>query len=346
MVGADIIPGGHRVQLEQTCKHLIELGIEAEVSFAPEPDLTSYDILHGFSMTPESMRRCREYRVPVAFSTIYWGREYTTGQHYTGKKLEMWVGRARKGAGLLRSALQGRSSEKCEALVEHLQSMRVVCEMADILLPNSRSEANALKSELGVTTPCHVVPNSVDPTQFKISDAVEASRRDYVLFSGRFEPHKNQLGLIRAMKGSNIPIKLVGHPHPHHPDYYEQCRRLATGNISILPGVPHDDLVPLYQGARVHVLPSWFETTGLVSLEAALCGCNIVTTNRGYAHDYFQDMAWYCDPANPASIRQAIEAAYHAPPQPELRERILNEFTWKHTAQATVEGYHKILSQP
>jgi glycosyltransferase involved in cell wall biosynthesis len=93
-------------------------------------------------------------------------------------------------------------------------------------------------------------------------------------------------------------VVLVGYPHPHHPDYYDAAKRMAekNPNVSIRPGVPHKELISLYQGAKVHILPSWFETTGLVSLEAALCGCNIVTTSRGYARDYFQNMAWYCDP--------------------------------------------------
>ena len=72
-------------------------------------------------------------------------------------------------------------------------------------------------------------------------------------------------------------------------------------------GGPHPrTVVALYRSARVHVLPSWFETTGLVSLEAGLCRCDVREHNRGHAREYLGDFAWYCDPADPASICSAV----------------------------------------
>ncbi len=56
-------------------------------------------------------------------------------------------------------------------------------------------------------------------------------------------------------------------------------------------------------------MPSWFETTGLSSLEAAAMGCNIVITRKGDAYEYFGDYAYYCDPESPDSIFKAIEKA-------------------------------------
>ena len=344
IAGGDRVPGGHRVQIDQTCRHLQALGVEATVSFDERPDLTPYDVVHGFGLGPVELRRCRLLGLPVALSTIYWSRSYTSGQHDTGRPWDKWRHRGRMGLVLLRSALQGRHNEKCEAFVAGAQNQRVCYEMADLLLPNSEMEAETIQAELGVTTPYHVVPNAVDPATFQGS-AQTSAPRDHILFAGRFEPHKNQLGLIEAMRSSDLPVVLVGHPHPDHPAYYEQCRRRATKNITILPGVPHEDLLPLYTTAKVHVLPSWFETTGLVSLEAALCGCNVVTTERGYTREYFQDKAWYCNPADPRSIRQAVEDAYQAPFQTDLRERILDNFTWQHTAKATLEGYSSITTR-
>ena len=336
--GGDRIPGGHRVQLDQTSRHLQALGVNAAVSFDEGPDLAGYDLVHGFGLGPVELRRCRQRGLPVALSTIYWSRAYTSGQQETGKPWDTWKHRGRMGLVLLRSALQGRHIEKCNAFVAGAQCQRVSYEMADILLPNSEMEAKMIQAELGVTTPCHVVPNAVDPATFQGGREASAPR-DHVLFAGRFEPHKNQLGLIGAMRSSSLPVVLVGHPHPDHPAYYAQCQRRATKNITILPGVPHEELAPLYSAAKVHVLPSWFETTGLVSLEAALCGCNIVTTERGYTQEYFQDSAWYCNPADPHSIRRAIEDAYHTPFRADLRTRILDNFTWEDTAAATLEGY-------
>jgi glycosyltransferase involved in cell wall biosynthesis len=87
-----------------------------------------------------------------------------------------------------------------------------------------------------------------------------------------------------------------------------------------------------------------FETTGLVSLEAALSGCAVVTTEMGYAREYLEDMAWYCDPYDLESIRTAVLNALDAPPQRDLRQRILDRYTWEHTASATAAAYRELVS--
>ena len=341
IAGGDRIPGGHRVQIDQTSRHLRELGVDIHVSFDEMPSLGEFDLVHGFGLGPMEIRRCRRQGIVVALSTIYCSRDFYVGRHIPSNIFAEWQHRGRMGLVLFRSALQGQHLDKCEAFVKRLQNMRVAYEMADLLLPNSEMEASNIKRELTVTTPYHVVPNAVDHKMFGFS-LNEHSVRDHILYVGRFEPHKNQLGLIEAMRGSDIPVRIVGPPHPDHSAYYEHCKRRATKNITIQPSVPHEELPSIYKKARVHVLPSWFETTGLVSLEAALCGCNIVTTERGYARDYFQDMTWYCNPADPRSIRQAVEAAFQAPYRSELHDRILKNYTWEHTARETLEGYKKI----
>lgn len=349
MIDGDLVPGGHRVQLDQTARFLRELGVETEVSFAREMAVANFDVVHGFGLPPLWMRRCRQAGVPVVLSPIYWSRAYTTGQDRafagrSGLALDLWH-RFRQGAGLARAALLNRASQACETKNERLIYLRVIYEMADLLLPNSQMEADSIVADLGVTTPCHVAPNSVDVERFELPPS--ETSRDTVLCAGRIEPHKNQLGLIRAWDKTLPPLKIVGKPHPHHEEYHAKCLNEAQAkNIEMLPGVPHDELPALYQSARVHVLPTWFETTGLVSLEAALCGCNIVTTSRGFAREYFEDLAWYCDPAQPESIRAAVKGAWETPFRASLRQRILDRYSWQHTARATLEGYELVFSQP
>ncbi len=38
-------------------------------------------------------------------------------------------------------------------------------------------------------------------------------------------------------------------------------------------------------------------------------GCNIVITNRGYASEYYDGHAFYCDPSSPSSILEAVKKA-------------------------------------
>jgi glycosyltransferase involved in cell wall biosynthesis len=124
------------------------------------------------------------------------------------------------------------------------------------------------------------------------------------------------------------------------------CKKHANSRtIFITNGVSEDDLIPVYQNARVHVLASWFETPGLVSLEAALAGCAVVTTDRGSPREYFGDLARYCRPDSIGSIRCAVEQAWEEGPTPGLREHVLNNFTWETVAKRTLDAYQLALSQ-
>ncbi len=103
-------------------------------------------------------------------------------------------------------------------------------------------------------------------------------------------------------------------------------------------------LVHYYARARVHVLPSWFETCGLSSLEAAAMGCNIVITAKGYTRDYFGDDAFYCDPGNPGSILEAVMKAAAAKPSIQLAESIKINYTWERAAAMTLSAYQTVLN--
>jgi glycosyltransferase involved in cell wall biosynthesis len=179
------------------------------------------------------------------------------------------------------------------------------------------------------------VPNGADAELFTLDSN---SSRNGVLYVGRIEPHKNQLRLIRALRGTGTSLVIAGPAHPHHVRYVDQCRAEAGPEVRFLGNVPHDRLPELYRSASVHAMPSMFETTGLTSLEAALCGCGVVSTSRGYVREYFDTLAHYCNPLDLNSIRAAVIAALDDP-RPALRERILSNFTWKHAALATRAAY-------
>ncbi|MFD2145309.1 glycosyltransferase [Mucilaginibacter antarcticus] len=132
---------------------------------------------------------------------------------------------------------------------------------------------------------------------------------------------------------------LIGAASPNQPKYYQQCRNAAAPNVTFLNRVPHDELVKYYQLAKVHVLASWFETTGLSSLEAALMRCNIVVTDKGDTYDYFGDDAFYCSPENIGSIKQAVERASKAQFNETFLTRILTMHTWRKAAEQTLEAY-------
>lgn len=337
------IPGGHRVQAEETARALQSHGMDVTVSRDADPRLGRFSLVHGFGLSPARVRRCRDRGVPVCLSTLYCSRRWTLGLDQRQGGGRQLARRTRLALVLGLGGMRLTHIDKYEEMMRRPTDQRLAFESADLLLPNSALEANTLRRELRVTTPMAVVPNGIDHTVFGQPAVVEDNRDDIVLYVGRFEPHKNQLGLIRALRGRPYKLILVGPVHPHHLDYLERCRHEA-GDVEFIQETTQQELVSLYRKARVHALPSWYETTGLVSLEAATMGCNIVSTNRGYARDYLGSNAWYCDPARDHSIAAAVDAAMQADFDPALRARILERFTWQNAADATIQAYKGVLA--
>jgi glycosyltransferase involved in cell wall biosynthesis len=80
------------------------------------------------------------------------------------------------------------------------------------------------------------------------------------------------------------------------------------------------------------VLPSYFETFGLVALEALANGCNIVLSDRPDMNAIFGDKATFCNPNNPDDIRTKIDEALRLPP-PKFTPEERQQYSWQHVAE-------------
>jgi len=334
------IPGGHLVQVEQTARYLAAAGVTVVPVDAPARLPKDVEVAHVFCGDLDTIRQARQHRIPVVVTPVYQPEAWSYQLDGQVRGAALVRRRAHLAARLARDALADRHVDAAHELIARSEHRRMVYESADLLLPNSDGEARQIATELGVTTPMTVVPNGVDTTRFA---AGAGGDRQGVLCVGRFEPHKNQLGLIAAMQKIDADLTLVGPTHPHHGDYLERCRRAGGARVTFRNEMTHDELPDLYAATAVHALPSWFETTGLSSLEAAAAGCTIVTTSRGHAREYFADDAYYCDPADHQSLTISIEAALRQP-KPSARQRVINHYDWSVVAAATAAAYKGLLA--
>jgi glycosyltransferase involved in cell wall biosynthesis len=338
--GLPRIPGGHRVQLVEVARQLTRLGHDVRLEHDPTPNLGGVDVVHGMGLSATQIGICHRRGVPVVVSPVYWPSTY----HVPSSRLGSLVTRTRAGLGAFRSAWRRELLPTALRDQPRVRNLLLAMEAADHLLPNANGERQAIVDDLGVSTPATTVPNGADPEIFDAGP--EPGARDaIVVCTGRIEPHKNQLKLIAAVRAMGIKLLLVGVPHRDHDAYYRRCLAAAErSDVEFVGWQPQEAQVEILNRAAVHVLPSWFETTGLVSLEAALAGAKIVSTERGYAREYLEDDAWYCDPASVRSVQDAITNALNAPWQPHLRDRILERYTWAHAAAATADGYRSAMS--
>ena len=352
------VGGGDFVQAEKTCRALQALGVQAELTTVDRPDLSGVEVVHVFGVFPAYMPytyrqvvHARRHGVPALVSTIYWNpapallpvwelyeRSVPTSG-LTGRLRTLLRRFAR--AELLRTA----SLEDWLDLSAARAQQEATLILADMLLPNTRAELGCLRRDFpSAQTPGEVIPNAADTMFSGASPDAFIQRwglRDFVLCVGRIERRKNQEALIRALRGTGTPLVLIG--RPTEPEYCRMCSRLSDGNVLLLDHLPHDELPSAYAAAKVHCLPSHYETPGIASLEAALAGCNVVVTEPGGAREYFGDLAWYCRPDDEESIREATLAALAAPRRADLMHHVLENYTWEVTARRTLEVYRLTL---
>jgi len=341
---ADERPGGDTVQMHETVRALRALGVEIEEHLGPASteQMSQFDIVHLFNLqtpfftAPEAVK-AKEAGKKLAVSTIYWDFaaeiRLATSPHWmrmqklVGRKIALSIARWRAKA----------------AAPEERKCMQQILGLADVLLPNSHLEIDRLRHITPNLGAVQVVPNAIDAARFDPSrsyplPAWAASRgiasKGYVLIAARVEQDKNQLAFCRATQSLGKPIVLAG--QAIDAEIARQCEAMGAICVGPLRG---EDMVAAYAHARVHALPSFRETPGLASLEAAAMGCAIVSTNWGSASEYLGEDAQYCSPGSQESMRSALESAWNAGPPPSLSERIRREYTWNSAAQATLKAY-------
>jgi glycosyltransferase involved in cell wall biosynthesis len=343
------VPGGDTVQVVQTARHLQALGIVADIKLSKdEIDYTEYDLLHFFNLTrpADILYHSKRAGKPFVVSTILCNYSEYDKHH-------------RKGVGILFGFLPANSIEYLKTIArwvlgkDHLaskeylwkgqrRSITEILRNAAMVLPNSESEYRRIMKAYPCQLKYTVVPNGVDQLLFERNEAIEKDP-NLVLNVARIEGIKNQLNLIKALNNTRFHLLIIGSYAPNQKAYYDECRSIAAANITFIDHMPQQELLKYYQKAKVHILPSWFETTGLSSIEGAVMGCNIVITDKGDAKEYFGSYAYYCDPGNPETILAAVEKASESSYDENLYKTILHKYTWKQAATETLKAYQQTI---
>jgi D-inositol-3-phosphate glycosyltransferase len=145
----------------------------------------------------------------------------------------------------------------------------------------------------GVDT-CHFYPISADEARQFVGIPPEDRM---VLFVGRIEPLKGLDTLIRAMSclrcteaGKRVSLVIIGGEPDADPAamsaemarLQKMCDDLAMGKVVIFLGKRGQDTLPYYYSAAdVLVMPSYYESFGMVALEAMACGTPVVASQVG-----------------------------------------------------------------
>ena len=196
-------------------------------------------------------------------------------------------------------------SEDERAGVDRLDGERQVLRRANRIVAATMAELTQLRflyqADAGKLI---IIPPGVDVCHFYPIPADEAKQfiglkpeNRMVLYVGRIEPLKGIDTLIQAMscldlKGVSRPVHLAiigGDVSVSYEEMSEEmkrlqamCDELCMGGMVVFLGKRGQDTLPYYySAAEVVVMPSLYESFGMVALEAMACGTPVIASDVG-----------------------------------------------------------------
>lgn len=161
------------------------------------------------------------------------------------------------------------------------------------------------------------------PLHYRIPPITDMPTKENFCFhaSRLASPNKNVPRLIEAAKRYGFNLKLAGHLMGQvERDWLNNLIGDAK-NIEYVGEVSEEELQNLYRRAKVFALPSLQEGVGMVALEAAAYGCEIVLTNHGAPKEYYEGRAILVNPKSVDDIGRGVMQAMKNEgfAQPELK---------------------------
>jgi D-inositol-3-phosphate glycosyltransferase len=235
-----------------------------------------------------------------------------------------------------------------------------------ILAPTAREKNNLLTYYKAPAVKIGVVPCGVNLDLFQPMDRAVARQRlgfddneSIVLYVGRFDPIK---GIDRLLKAAThlqdrrrLRLVIIGGDGPDTPEYQnlqKMTRKLGLQNtVTFVGRIEQKHLPPYYSAADVLVVPSYYESFGLVGLESLACGTPVVATEVGAMRSILQEgqTGRIVTRANPRSLAQAIETFITGSGVKKLSADMVRasvlKFGWSNVAAAVIDEYDMLFQQ-
>jgi len=171
-------------------------------------------------------------------------------------------------------------------------------------------------------------------------------KSDYILFLSTLKPSKNIEGLLKAfemLEVKNLKLIVAGKKGWMFEKIFEKVEELGLENKVIFTDFVKEDEVPvLMAGAKVFVLPSFWEGFGIPVVEAMAMGIPVVVANVGSLLEIVREAGILIDPYNPEDITQGIKKAM------EEKDRLIakgleqsRQFDWLNCAKQVIKVLEK-----
>jgi len=175
---------------------------------------------------------------------------------------------------------------------------------------------------------------------------------DYVLYLSTLKPSKNVVGLLAAWSGvkkgfPDTKLVIAGKKGWLYESIFAKVKELGlTEDIIFTDYVPEEDKPGLIKGAKLFVLPSFWEGFGLDVLNAMASGVPVVVSNVASLPEVVGKAGILVDPYNIKSIEGGIrkvlsmtQAQYNTLVEAGIKQA--RKFSWEKTARETLQILEK-----
>lgn len=248
-----------------------------------------------------------------------------------------------------------------------LDTERRIAQVSDVIISSTWEEKRNLMEEYDIPSErVKVINPGVNENLFfpcggknSIDQDILAHDTHILLYVGRIEPVKGLFSLIKA-------IELMKHKNPL---LYEQLKLIVIGGgrkdcdfarnreilfiqneiinsriqdkVLFLGSKVQSELCRYYSAADAVVVPSLYESFGLVVVEALACGTPVLVSRVGKMTNLVQEgkSGFSFEPNDPMSLAEVIVQFYLNKAdlweKEHIREHVINKFSWSKTALET-----------
>jgi len=209
---------------------------------------------------------------------------------------------------------------------------------SNIIVP-SNSVKNDILASFSPLKPERIRPIPEAPDEIFRQKNIVASPKlklpaNYILFVGNAYPHKNLSLLLRAFNQLNAPELHLVIVAKDTPFLTRTLLADPAANVHVLSNLSDQDLVSVYNQARLLVSPSLMEGYGLVGLEALMVGTPVLASNIPVYREVYGDLVTYFDPHSVSELVSVLKTALKTP---KTSSRLQYPRTWDDVAKSIAE---------
>lgn len=275
--------------------------------------------------------------------------------------------------GFLKEKALGKGEHECRDYMEsHLASS------TDIIISSSFEERSRLNARYGIpVSKQRVIYPGVNkdmfyPVQYNEIVSQETGWRDdslRLLYVGRIEPVKGLMSVVESLavlKEADPPVfrrlklavigggrkerDFIRNQELQRIQNYIKSRNLE-GNVRFLGSKRQEELRNYYSAADALVVPSLYESFGLVVVEALACGTPVIVSQVGKMQSIVREgrSGFSFEPGSPVSLSKCLQqfpsSRDNLWDSASIRTDVIHRFSWTKTAAETYEVLSSLLEK-